>query len=101
MCFVQLNTLFLPCHRRATYFIPYFILVEAPEAFMTDNSAAEKAALLENRPEARQLLCHFHVAQAIHWLLLASHGVCPKQRKLLLSVFQKVLNPFPVRVFKR
>ncbi|EEC05080.1 hypothetical protein IscW_ISCW005117 [Ixodes scapularis] len=36
----------------------------APEAFMTDNASAEKAALRTTWPEAVQLLCHFHVAQA-------------------------------------
>lgn len=36
----------------------------APQAFMTDNSVAEKAALQATWPEGEQLLCHFHVAQA-------------------------------------
>lgn len=58
---------------------------------MTDNSAAEKAALLETWPEARQLLCHFHVAQAEwRWLTLAKHGVAVQERKQLMAAFQKV-----------
>ncbi|XP_077556983.1 uncharacterized protein LOC144170840 [Haemaphysalis longicornis] len=63
-----------------------------PAAFMTDNSAAEKAALLETWPEARQLLCHFHVAQAEwRWLTLAKHGVAVQERKQLMAAFQKVM----------
>ncbi|CAN8026041.1 unnamed protein product, partial [Ixodes persulcatus] len=36
----------------------------APQAFMTDDSSAEKAALRTTWPESTQLLCHFHVGQA-------------------------------------
>lgn len=36
----------------------------APKVVMTDNSSAEKAAVQKTWPTARQLLCHFHVAQA-------------------------------------
>ena len=32
-----------------------------PLAFMTDNSAIERATLLKVFPEARLLLCHFHI----------------------------------------
>ncbi|GFT65358.1 SWIM-type domain-containing protein [Trichonephila clavipes] len=35
-----------------------------PEVFMSDDSSAEKGALAAVWPEAKQLLCHFHVAQA-------------------------------------
>ncbi|KAK8771447.1 hypothetical protein V5799_025311 [Amblyomma americanum] len=65
----------------------------APETFMTHNSAAEKAAILEHWPEARQLLCHFHVAQAEwRWLTLAKHGVSPSERKSLMAIFQKIMH---------
>ncbi|KAF4520715.1 hypothetical protein B566_EDAN004834 [Ephemera danica] len=37
---------------------------ECPEVFMSDDSAAEKLALAEVWPNAVQLLCQFHVAQA-------------------------------------
>ncbi|XP_077523582.1 uncharacterized protein LOC144134552 [Amblyomma americanum] len=66
---------------------------EAPETSMTDNSAAEKAAILGHWPEARQLLCHFHVAQAEwRWLTLAQHGFSPSERKSLMAIFQKITH---------
>ncbi|GFV45680.1 SWIM-type domain-containing protein [Trichonephila clavipes] len=43
-----------------------------PEVFMSDDSSAEKGALAAVWPEAKQLLCHFHVAQA-EWRWLFSH----------------------------
>lgn len=58
---------------------------------MTDNSTAEKSALLEIWPEAPQLLCHFHVAQAEwRWLTAAHNKVSNEQRRKLMSAFQKV-----------
>ncbi|KAL3254426.1 hypothetical protein MRX96_054177 [Rhipicephalus microplus] len=41
---------------------------------MSDNSSAEKAALQQTWPSARQLLCHFHVAQAEWRWLTTSHN---------------------------
>ncbi|KAH9366836.1 hypothetical protein HPB48_000037 [Haemaphysalis longicornis] len=46
----------------------------APQCFMTDNSAAERAALEATWPEATRLLCHFHVAQAEWRWLQASRN---------------------------
>ncbi|KAH9366838.1 hypothetical protein HPB48_022772 [Haemaphysalis longicornis] len=48
--------------------------VPAPQCFMTDNSAAERAALEATWPEATRLLCHFHVAQAEWRWLQASRN---------------------------
>lgn len=58
---------------------------------MTDNSSAEKAALQATWPEATQLLCHFHVAQAEwRWLHAAAHQVSRDERRDLMTAFQKV-----------
>jgi len=62
-------------------------LWQEPEVFMTDNSAAEKGAW----PNAKQLLCHFHVLQAEwDWLLKSKNGVEADQRKPLMNAFKKV-----------
>ncbi|CAN7944870.1 unnamed protein product, partial [Ixodes hexagonus] len=62
----------------------------APEAFMMDNSSAEKAALHATWPEGTQLLCHFHVAQAEwRWLYAAANQVGRDERRDLMSAFQK------------
>lgn len=58
---------------------------------MTDNSAAEKAALTATWPEGRQLLCHFHVAQAEwRWLTAARNNIEKDQRRVLMTKFQQV-----------
>lgn len=65
--------------------------LQAPQAFMTDNASAEKAALRTTWPEAIQLLCHFHVAQAEwRWLFAAVNQVGRDERRDLMSAFQKV-----------
>ncbi|XP_064478277.1 uncharacterized protein LOC135391772 [Ornithodoros turicata] len=58
---------------------------------MADNSAAEKAALHSVWPNATQLLCHFHVAQAEWRWLTSAKNVSPGQRRQLMSTFQKVM----------
>ncbi len=64
---------------------------QEPEVFMTDNSAAEKGALTIAWPNAKQLLCHFHVQQAEwDWLLKLKNGVETDQRKPLMNAFKKV-----------
>ncbi|XP_040077985.2 uncharacterized protein LOC115331187 [Ixodes scapularis] len=63
----------------------------APKAFMTDNSAAKKAALQATWPEATQLLCHFHVARAEwRWLQASRNNVSRDERRELMSAFQKL-----------
>ncbi|KAH7936586.1 hypothetical protein HPB49_001562 [Dermacentor silvarum] len=60
-----------------------------PQAFMTDNSAAEKAALQAVRPQGTQLLCFFHVAQAEwRWLTAARNNIGKEQRRSLMSAFR-------------
>ncbi|KAL3247529.1 hypothetical protein MRX96_056962 [Rhipicephalus microplus] len=56
---------------------------------MSDNSSAEKAALQQTWPSARQLSCHFHVAQAEwRWLTTSHNSVDKDQRRRFMSAFQ-------------
>ncbi|KAH6933181.1 hypothetical protein HPB50_012789 [Hyalomma asiaticum] len=67
--------------------------LHTPQSFMTDNSAAEKAALQAVWPEATQLLCHFHVAQAEwRWLHASSNKISRDERRELMTAFQKLMN---------
>ncbi|KAL3236778.1 hypothetical protein MRX96_022189 [Rhipicephalus microplus] len=59
---------------------------------MSDNSSAEKAALQQTWPSARQLLCNFHVAQAEwRWLTTSHNSVDKDQRRRFMSAFQLVM----------
>ncbi|KAH7980227.1 hypothetical protein HPB49_013949 [Dermacentor silvarum] len=63
-----------------------------PQAFMTDNSAAEKAALQAVWPQGTQLLCFFHVAQAEwRWLTAACNNIGKEQRRSLMSAFRQIM----------
>lgn len=56
--------------------------------FMTDDSAAEKSSLSAVWPNARQLLCHFHVVQAMwRWLFT---NIDKNDRQFLMKLFQNV-----------
>ncbi|GFR33336.1 SWIM-type domain-containing protein [Trichonephila clavata] len=59
-----------------------------PDIFMSDDSSAEKGALAAVWPEAKQLLCHFHVAQA-EWRWLFSHKMMEQEEK---STFMKLFQ---------
>ncbi|XP_077525565.1 uncharacterized protein LOC144137004 [Haemaphysalis longicornis] len=62
----------------------------APQAFMTDNSAAKKAALCATWTQGIQLPCHFHVAQAEwRWLQASRNHVSRDERQELIFAFQK------------
>jgi len=59
---------------------------------MTDDGKAEKNALLKTWPEAIQLLCHFHVAQAEwRWLLDTKNSISSNRRQELMKIFRKVI----------
>ncbi|XP_049522287.1 uncharacterized protein LOC119449196 [Dermacentor silvarum] len=65
---------------------------EAPGAFMSDNDRAEKDALRDVWPSARQLLCHFRVLQAEwRWLKSAQNNIGKEERRQLMAAFQKIL----------
>lgn len=65
-------------------------LCQAPQVFMTDDSSTEKAALQRIWPAARQLLCHFHVAEAQwRWLTASCNRVDKDLRRDLMSAFQE------------
>ena len=49
---------------------------------MTDDSLAEKNALSKVWPSSKQMLCHFHVAQAEWgWLMSEASGVSREDRQ--------------------
>ncbi|GFY52183.1 SWIM-type domain-containing protein [Trichonephila inaurata madagascariensis] len=59
-----------------------------PEVFMSDDSSAEKGTLAVVWPEAKQFLCHFHVAQAEwRWLFLYKMLV-QEEKSTLMKLFQ-------------
>lgn len=63
---------------------------------MTDDSTAEKAALAKVWPEAKQLLCHFHVAQSEwRWLWASKNKVPQSNRRQYMLLFQKVRISVP------
>lgn len=59
---------------------------------MTDDSRAEKETLHKLWPNGRQLLCHFHVAQAEwRWLFSQDSSKIPhNDRPRLMKLFQSV-----------
>ncbi|GFQ83454.1 SWIM-type domain-containing protein [Trichonephila clavata] len=59
-----------------------------PDLFMSNNSSAEKGALAAVWPEAKQLLCHFHVAQA-EWCWLFSYKMMEQEKN---STFIKTFS---------
>ncbi|XP_065292053.1 uncharacterized protein [Dermacentor albipictus] len=64
--------------------------LEVPCAFMSDSARAEKDALRDVSPSARQLLCHFHVLQAEwRWLKSAYNSIGKAERRQLMAAFQK------------
>ncbi|KAL1480483.1 hypothetical protein MTO96_050987 [Rhipicephalus appendiculatus] len=64
----------------------------APQVITSDNSSAEKATLHQTCTTARQLLCHFHVAQAeLRWLTALRNRVDDDKRRQLTSAFQLVM----------
>ncbi|KAL3183306.1 hypothetical protein MRX96_000285 [Rhipicephalus microplus] len=58
---------------------------------MGDDSSAEKAVLQQTWPSARQLLCHFQVAQAEWRWLTTSHNSVDKDQKRFMPAFQLVM----------
>ncbi|XP_042913276.1 uncharacterized protein [Parasteatoda tepidariorum] len=69
-----------------------FYGVGYPSIFMTDDSEAEIKALRHVWPLSRNLLCIFHVAQAVwRWLWDSKHGIPKEHRNLLMMFFEHIL----------
>jgi len=63
------------------------------ENFMTDDSTAIKNALAVVWPDVRQLLCLFHVPQAVwRWLWDSRHRIDKADRKVLMHEFQAIMR---------
>lgn len=63
-----------------------------PKLFMTDNSLAEIEALKQVWPSSDNLLCIFHVLQAVwRWLWTAKNEIPQDRRSQFMSDFQTIL----------
>lgn len=63
-----------------------------PQIVMTDDSTAERNALRTIFPDARLLLCAFHVCQAFwRWLCVADHKVDIMKRQSIMIRFRNIL----------
>ena len=63
-----------------------------PAVFMTDDGEAEKNALKTVWPLTQQLLCVFHVLQAVwRWILDRKHAIDEAQRPTCLRLFKKLV----------
>nr|CAB3263138.1 uncharacterized protein LOC104265534 [Phallusia mammillata] len=64
----------------------------SPKVFMTDDCAAETNALHEVWPDSSQLLCIFHVLQAVwRWLFAVKNAIHKDLRPTFMKAFQKIL----------
>ncbi|KAF4531085.1 hypothetical protein B566_EDAN019085 [Ephemera danica] len=62
------------------------------ENFMTDDSSAMRNALEIVFPGVRQLLCQFHVSQALwRWLFDSKNGIAKDDRQFLMDAFKKIM----------
>lgn len=63
-----------------------------PDIVMTDDSTAERNALRTIFPNARLLLCAFHVCQAFwRWLCVADHQIDIMKRQSIMTRFRNIL----------
>ncbi|GBN17198.1 hypothetical protein AVEN_87582-1 [Araneus ventricosus] len=63
-----------------------------PSIFLTDKSSAEINALKNVWPQSTNLLCIFHVAQAVwRWLWEAKNSIPKDHRQVLMHIFQKIM----------
>jgi len=61
--------------------------------FMTDDSKPMKSALTTIWPHVRQLLCLFHVPQALwRWLCDIKNGVLKEKRQQIMSQFSDIIH---------
>ncbi len=72
-----------------------FNLSGSPKLFLTDNSEAEIKALKKTWPQSNNLLCIFHVGQAVwRWLWDGKNAIPKEHRRQLMSLFQSILYAF-------
>ncbi|GBN38811.1 hypothetical protein AVEN_173369-1 [Araneus ventricosus] len=63
-----------------------------PSIFLTDKFSAEINALKNVWPQSTNLLCIFHVAQAVwRWLWEAKNSIPKDHRQVLMHIFQKIM----------
>ena len=65
---------------------------KGPVIFMTDDADGEINALKTVWPEAKLLLCVWHVLNAVwRWLWQAKHGITMKYRRILFKRYKSIL----------
>ncbi|KAG8174843.1 hypothetical protein JTE90_010878 [Oedothorax gibbosus] len=65
----------------------------SPLIFITDNSQAEINALRKTWPTSINLLCIFHIGQAVwRWLWDSNNNIPKDSRQILMSLFQSILH---------
>ena len=68
---------------------------------MTDNCTPERKALAAVWPDAKQLLCVFHVLQQVwRWLLSSKNGVSKSDRRGLMAVAKQLVYAESPEVFE-
>jgi hypothetical protein len=67
--------------------------VDGLSVFITDDSAAEQAVIKTIWPKSKNLLCIFHVLQAVwKWLIKTKHGIPQEKQVLLYNQFKDILH---------
>ncbi|XP_077294084.1 uncharacterized protein LOC143916730 [Arctopsyche grandis] len=65
----------------------------SPYCFLTDDSDAERMSLGNVFPNAKLLLCIFHIGQSIwRWLCNAKHNILEEDRPILFRLFQQMYS---------
>ena len=63
-----------------------------PTLMMTDDCSSEIAAVKNVWPEAKNILCQFHLLQAVwRWLMAGAHGIPQKHRAHLFYLFRSLV----------
>ncbi|XP_077284171.1 uncharacterized protein LOC143909831 [Arctopsyche grandis] len=65
----------------------------SPHYFMTDDSNTERTSLGNVFPNAKLLLCIFHIGQSVwRWLCNSKHDILKEDRPILLRLFKKIYS---------
>ena len=66
--------------------------INGPTVFMTDNCSELREALSKSWPNAKLLLCVFHLMQQVwRWLFERKHNIASHDRTVILLLFKKVV----------
>ena len=66
--------------------------INGPTVFMTDNCSELREALSKSWPNAKLVLCVFHLMQQVwRWLFERKHNIASHDRTVILLLFKKVV----------